>query len=218
MHQLTVMQTSKSATRLLATTLIFAASVGCASGGPESLASPDDQIDDSAAAVTPAAAPPLADQIAQQFELSELPTVEAVRVISQDEIGPVLDQCLVGKGFPAMSGDVADDQASAWHLAMYECASMYPVDPKYQEPFSRDQLETLHSYYSKSLIPCLADQGLYPASPPSLDTFVGAWGTSAMYTPYGSILSATVGWSESKHADLEKLCPQYPPDEILYPA
>lgn len=171
----------------------------------------------SAIAQSEGAAPPLAEQVAKQFALTKLPRVTAVRTVSQDELSGVMNQCIVGKGFPGMTGDVPADQTTSWHLAIYECAAMYPINPRYQQPFSKQQLDVLYTYYEGTLVPCLLSRGLSPAHPPSHATFISAVGTSAMYSPYNSVLGELARMSEEKRNALEKACPEGAPDKLMFP-
>ena len=163
------------------------------------------------------AAPPLADQVAQQYGLTDLPSVTPIRTISDNDVQDVLDACIKEAGFPGLSGEVPDDQQEQWHLAIYRCAASYPIDPKYQMPLTKSQLEILYKYYQETLVPCLRNHGHNPLDPPSRETFLSSWGTSQAYSPYATIAREVAQMTQEDQNNLQKTCPQRPPNDTLYP-
>jgi hypothetical protein len=146
-----------------------------------------------------------------KFPQAQIPEVEFVRYISQDEYGEVRAECLTALGFPTAAhddggfgGSFTRDQAEAHAVADYTCEVRFPLDPKYTAPLTNAQLVALYDYYVNELTPCLESAGESVGPPPSESVFIEGYSGSDPWTPY---LALGTG---ADYAALEKACPSVP--------
>lgn len=141
------------------------------------------------------------------------PAVNTVRTVSMDEVDQVTRECMESKGFPSTVdryGQVAipfqAEQEEAMNLASYECFAMYPLDEKYFEPFTLEQLRMLYDWNIKEVSACLHEEGLTPSPAPTFESFVERYARTGVeyWTAY-----------EGVDVGLVK-CEWEPPDEELY--
>lgn len=153
--------------------------------------------------------------MAQNLGITDPPNVEMVRVIELEEWAPVQIACMNEAGFAATLTD--DGEGISWpaltdgslienmNLARYVCEVKYPVDPRFYDPLTNDQLRFLYAYRSGELIDCLAAAGYSVSGPPSESVFIESEG---VWSPYSDIRV-----SEGDSGLLQRKCPQNP-DEL----
>ena len=149
------------------------------------------------------------DDLRSAYPDVELPSVSRVKFVSSNEWPEAIAACLNEEGFDVsvkdggVGGMVLYDQQEPYALAMYVCKIKYPLDPKFNVPFSESQLDYLYHYYTGELTTCLEDAGYSIADPPSRQKFVETYG-AGNWAPYNSVRDVTE-WSE-----LNRKCPQLP--------
>ena len=129
------------------------------------------------------------------------PTWELVRWITPDEVGEVSKHCLEELGFSVESASdghgyrlaqpLPESQVSAYHEAVYSCASRYTVDPTYGQGLTDDQLRVVHEYYTDVLMPCMAELGFAPSTVPSREQFPAAYRNEG-WTPFNELDKASL--------------------------
>ncbi|MBC7762591.1 MAG: hypothetical protein H7201_12525 [Candidatus Saccharibacteria bacterium] len=75
------------------------------------------------------------------------------------------------------SGDIPEDQATAYAVASYVCSVQHSGRP--EPPYTQDELRYVYRYLDEYLVPCWTHYGFtVRTSPPGLDAFLashGAW-------------------------------------------
>lgn len=187
--------------------------------------------EDTGASVTPsasqgAAEPPQsqldeawANEVAQVPSLTEAdrPTVAVVRTISLYDYADVMLSCLHDSGFPQAERTAdgegvamqisSDAEAKAYAIAEYTCGAQYPIDSKYTQPLSTDQLGMLYDYYRGDLSDCLRARGYTPSTAPSLAEFVENYDTEQSWSPIGDVVGQL---SLDAATELLAACPDVP--------
>lgn len=145
------------------------------------------------------------------------PEVLPVRSVTLAEANDVHFECMAEQGFPSVTDqhgqqaiEFSKDQAEAMKLSQYVCYARYPLEDKYFEPYSVDQLRAIYDWNRAEVTQCLRDQGVEASSPPSFETFVERYA-----------LTGREHWTATEGLDLmtlEELCPETPPDDRLYGA
>lgn len=162
-------------------------------------------------------------ELAESFGLTgEVPEVAIVRRIKPEEKAPVVIQCLRDKGFPvtesgvgAFSVDVPPEQQDAAGLAQYECLAAYPPEARFLQPMGTQQYTAIYRYYSRTLVPCLAENGYPQTDPvPTEQTFLDSLGTPAEWNPYSAVPD---GGGTKEWDGLKRACPQEAPSDQVYP-
>ncbi|MDY7527586.1 MULTISPECIES: hypothetical protein [unclassified Cryobacterium] len=139
------------------------------------------------------------------------PSVVRVRYVTLDDMPAVNAKCLTEQGFPStvdaggVSTQTSAGQEEAIMLARYVCDIEYPLDPKFNKPFNKSQLDYLYDYDVNTLKPCLEKAGYSIPEPPSLQSFEDNYATSGAWTPYLGVTPSGDGWAE-----INKTCPQTP--------
>lgn len=146
----------------------------------------------------------------------EKPEVEPIRVVSMSEANDAYFDCMEAQGFPSQLDDYGQrgiqfsaEQHDAMKHAGYVCYASYPLDGKYYEPYSVEQLQAVYEWNITVTSDCLREQGVEPSEPPTFESFV------AEYAQTGREY-----WTASTDTDLsavEEPCPETPPDDVLYP-
>lgn len=149
---------------------------------------------------------------------------EFVRFIHPDEWAAVRAECLGEEGwiveitidggirFP----DVTPEQSVEMEAADERCGERFPVDPKYRQPLSQQQLEFLYMWYIEVNIPCLQAEGYTDFDAPSLDTFLEGFATGNVWTPIDDIFDDIRLQGPNALAALYEACPAGPPVDELY--
>lgn len=192
----------------VAAVLLMPAVVGCSAiGGPVGDVSVEQRLQT------------VADQewtaLSAQYPSAVRPDSTLVEIVDPDDWAPVIAGCMNDLGFPNVtagddgslqSGDFVTSQAEAYDLALFECNVMYPVDPKYSEPLTSEQVDALYAYYKDTLAPCLEDQGYHISPAPSLQTFQQTY-DSGPWLPYAEIVASV---SPDELNELYDVCPDVP--------
>lgn len=161
----------------------------------------------------------------------EIPDVPVVREIRPDESVTVIAQCMEEAGWPseidaegAASYDIPPGQGAAYDEASVRCRFQYPIAEKYTRPFTAEQWGVLYDHWATTTIPCLRDQGYDPAELPTRETFIEeSLGGGADYVLNGPIYDDVMAdvaqgrWPSERHL-LTNVCPQEPPEDVLYGA
>ena len=166
----------------------------------------------------PAAEDPLLAQYLEQHwkEFSvrhsdvERPEVAVVAVMNAEEYPAQLVSCLHEEGFPEVTLDplggigYEGSQLDAYDLAMYICESRYPIDPRYTQPLTDEQLGKLYDYYANELVPCIEREGYTAPEAPTRQYFIDHF-SDAPWRPYSEVSDAT---GESEWYRMNEVCPQ----------
>lgn len=147
----------------------------------------------------------------------EPPEVVPVRTVTLDEADDALVECMAEQGFPSVVDqhgqrgiEFSRDQAEAVKLSQYVCYARYPLEDKYYEPYSVDQLRAIYDWNRTEVTECLREQGVEASSPPSFEAFAERYA-----------LTGREHWTATEGIDLmslEELCSETPPDGVLYGA
>ena len=142
----------------------------------------------------------------------ELPTVNRIRYITNDEWPQVMATCLTEAGFAAtvqdggLSTTAPDGQELPFGLAAYTCSAQYPVNPREMMKLSADQVRYIYDYYTRVAIPCLENLGYTDLpEPPSKQSFIDSY--PGTWDPYGTVSEQSDG---DEWAEANRLCPQTP--------
>ncbi|WP_154071848.1 hypothetical protein [Glaciihabitans arcticus] len=150
----------------------------------------------------------------------ERPEVEAERLISPGEWPKTIAGCLVDAGFTdtkATTGGQVESASSGeedYDLAQYVCSATFPIDPKYFRPLDEEAIGIVYDYFVDTLVPCLTAQGQTVTPAPTREAFLAGWEGVPSWNPYGDLPLEVIGQAELDR--LISVCPEYPPDEVLY--
>lgn len=155
-----------------------------------------------------------------QYEDAERPPYAVVRMIDHDEWGEVIARCMNEAGFPSvkdsgdggvLSGDLVISQGEAYAIAMYDCNARYPLDPKFNEPVTDEDLSLIYDYLVDTQMPCLEAHGYEVVEPPSRQQFIENYETDP-WIPSGPIIMAIAQTDDFTPAmKLLEDCPDTPP-------
>lgn len=149
-------------------------------------------------------------------------TADFVRFIHPDEWTVVRSQCITDHGWPVTTTpdggiefpDIAEDQQPEMQAAVELCEQMFPVDPRYRQPLTVEQLTFLYNWFLTESIPCLKEQGYSDFDPPSLGVFIDTYDTEG-WSPYRDLNTDQLPSMGSWYA-LQETCPQGPPVDDLF--
>ncbi len=139
------------------------------------------------------------------------PDVEVVRIMDAQARPAQLVDCLHEEGFPEAAldpdGGIAYEgsQLPAYDLAMYVCGARYPIDPKYLQPLTDEQLGALYDYYANELVPCIEAEGYSAPEAPTRQYFIEHYDEGA-WLVYSDVSDATS--SEAEWYRMNDVCPQ----------
>lgn len=167
-----------------------------------------------------------ADVIPTSTSPTATPTtnVELVRYIHPDEWALTRQECLEEEGWIveiSIDGgikfpDVTPEQSVEMEAANDRCGERYPIDPKYRQPLSEEQLAFLYDWYIEVNIPCMEAEGYIGFDPPSLDRFIETGGTVEQWTPIDDITDQIETRGGDTLPALYAVCPPGPPVDELY--
>lgn len=154
-------------------------------------------------------------------EVTVTTTADFVRFIHPDEWTVVLAQCLTDHGWPVTTTpdggikypNVGNAQQSEMQADDELCGRMFPVDPKYRQPLTVEQLTFLYDWFVNESIPCLEAEGYTNFDPPSLDVFIDTYDTEG-WSPYRDLNTDQLG--PGAWYALQEACPQGPPVDELF--
>lgn len=143
------------------------------------------------------------------------PEVTPVRTVTLQEANDAHFECMAEQGFPSVTDqhgqqaiEFSKDQAESMKLSQYVCYARHPLEDKYYEPYSVDQLRIIYDWNKTEVTECLRNQGVEASSPPSFEAFAERYA-----------LTGREHWTATEGVDLmslEELCPETPPDDLLY--
>lgn len=132
--------------------------------------------------------------------------------------------CLQDAGFPAVQEGqtyyfdpgVHVSQEDSLSLASYVCDGQYMMHPVYGQGWSDSQAGLVYDYWVEYYIPCMRANGhnIQDNEKPSRESYVSAFNSGQRISWWPN------EWSQRLPADeretMEAVCPQYPPDAVLY--
>lgn len=132
-----------------------------------------------------------------------------------------MHSCMIDAGWPVTTTpdggiefpDRPEDQNPVLEADWELCREKFPVDPKYRQPLTVDQLTFLYNWFVNESIPCLEGEGYTDFDPPSLDVFIDTYDTEG-WSPYRDLNTDQLpmgGWYS-----LTETCPQNPPVDELF--
>ena len=141
------------------------------------------------------------------------------------EVDTRVSACLNEKGWDTSVGplggveyqNIPVAQQGAWSLANYECDARHPLDPSIQQDWNPDQLRVVYAYWDQYYVPCMKAHGYVvdTSERPTLEAWAAAFNTPDRISWWPEYhLDRHV--SEEQLAELEKTCPQLPPNDVLY--
>ncbi|MGA7096543.1 MAG: hypothetical protein WB245_03140 [Acidimicrobiia bacterium] len=154
-------------------------------------------------------------------EVTVTTTEDFVRFIHPDEWTLVRSQCMIDKGWPVTTTPdggisythIGEDQQPEMQADDELCGRMFPVDPKYRQPLTVEQLTFLYDWFVNESIPCLEAEGYTNFDPPSLDVFIDTYDTEG-WSPYRDLNTDQLG--PGAWYALQEACPQGPPVDGLF--
>lgn len=143
-------------------------------------------------------------------------TENFVRFIHPNEWTDIRVSCMAEEGWTVTTSPdggvffpkVTEEQAAEMEKASDLCGERYPVDPKYLQPFTREQLTILYDWHVNTTIPCMEAEGFTGFDPPSLESFIETYEQEA-WSPYSDVF----GQIEQRGGTA---CPELPPIEVLF--
>lgn len=148
----------------------------------------------------------------------EPPEVLPVRTVTVDEANEAYVECMAEQGFPShvdqhgQEGiEFSMDQFEAMKLAQYVCYARYPLQDRYYEPYSVDQLRAIYDWNRTEVTQCLRDRGLEASTPPSFEAFAERYALTGR-----EYWTATEGVDPTSLMSMGELCAETPPDDLLY--
>lgn len=154
-------------------------------------------------------------EYAKYLGLTEVPDVQPVRFVSPDEQAGYHAACMAEQGYPAAPDGTygaAPGQDEAIALALYTCAARYPLDDKYEQPYTVAQQRIIYDHFASTLIPCFKSRGFEAPPLPVFETFLAGIGTAQEYNPHAYLDNLT----GPQMRELEQACPFLPPAEELW--
>lgn len=161
------------------------------------------------------------DDVLSMHPDAERPEYRVERMITMDEWGAVIAGCMNDLGFTSvkdsgdggiLSGDMNPAQSESYDVGMYDCQARYPLDPKYSEPLTDDQLSLIYDYNVNELTPCAEALGYEIGPAPSRQQFIESYETDP-WIPLADIIQNIAATGDG--GDIEKLleaCPDVPPN------
>lgn len=146
-------------------------------------------------------------------------TENFIRFIHPDEWTALMVSCLAEEGWTVTTSpdggvlfpEVTEEQAVEMENANDLCWERYPVDPKYRQPLTREQLTILYNWHVNTTIPCMEAEGFTGFDPPSLESFIENYEQEA-WSPYTDVnVSGQIAQRPAGSA-----CPQLPPIDVLF--
>jgi len=161
----------------------------------------------------------VASDWAAALGVEDPPEVRMVRYIFAEERDATLRSCLEGEGYSLDNSglySVPPNQAEAFATAQYVCAVRYPVDQRYAQPWTSDQVRIQYAWTNRFVVPCLEAQGYSIGDPPSEGTFVDTWSSDPWY-PFAQVrLNVSAERFNVEWAKLEATCLQIAPSQVLW--
>ena len=147
------------------------------------------------------------------------PKVDAVRTITNDEYGEVIDDCLRGYsdqdyrnlyGYRRISQEPESEREGMLQgISWYVCLAQYPFDPAGSGLLSRAQLDYLYDYYRRWVVPCMVTNGHSPGAIPLRRTFVANGLAGNVWSPLDQMWGSGQ-FTEDDFDVLDARCNAYP--------
>ena len=147
--------------------------------------------------------------------LDDPPEVTPVKYVTLETQDAHVNACMSEQGFePDSEGmyGAPTGQMTVLNTTLYVCAASYPLEDKYERPYSIEQKRIIYDYFVGSLVPCLTEHGFTPPEAPSFETFLATAGTAEEYLPFRVLAAADAATFERVSAE----CPLMPPTEELF--
>lgn len=206
-------------TRWITTVLMLSSGLGlvaCASSPEPHPSVPVPPSDASATSIEDQ----LWDRVLARHPDAERPTETIVRYVDRTEWAPTIAQCMLDAGFDAeakpdgllaVNADgTGQDEAQA--VALFGCSVRYPLELKYTDPFTDDQLRELYQYQTTELTECLTGNGVDVRPAPSLEVFVQTHLTHEQWSPYQDLPNSRL--TSEQITEIREICPELP--EYIY--
>jgi len=155
--------------------------------------------------------------MAKDFGLASPPPTDVVRWVDDAEETTVIAGCLTEAGFEvtnvtSLGYDLAvpEEQESALDLALYVCTAQYPVPSgDASAPPTEEHIRAVYDFYTKTLAPCLTNEGHEPPPAPSWEKFRADYadGTSTIWEPFADVVRAD-RLSADEITRLGQVCPE----------
>ncbi len=148
--------------------------------------------------------------------LDDPPEVAPVKYVTLETQDAHIKACMSEQGFePDSEGayGAPTGQMTVLNTALYVCSASYPLEDKYERPYSIEQKRIIYDYFVGSLVPCLTEHGFTPPEAPSFETFLATAGTAEEYNPF-QVALATADAETVERVAAE--CPLLPPTSELF--
>lgn len=100
--------------------------------------------------------------------------------------------------------------------AEYRIQVMYPIHPRYRQPYTKTQIRVLYDYYANTLVPCLQREGYDVGPLPSWEFFHANF-TPVAWNPYQRLSPVETRVPIDQFKALRARCPPKPPIRELFP-
>ena len=162
---------------------------------------------------------------ADERDLSSPPEVSLIRwSMGSKEYSANMATCLQEECFPAVldgihyyfNPGVPVAQQDALNLASYVCNGQYMIHPTYGYGWSDEQVGIVYDYWVEYYIPCMRAHGydIRDDDKPSREAYVNAFHTAERIDWWPNEWSQLLPKPERE--SMESICPELPPDEVLF--
>ncbi len=162
---------------------------------------------------------------ADERDLSSPPEVSLIRwSMGSKEYAVNMSSCLQEEGFPAVvdginyyfNPGVPAAQQDALNYASYVCNGQYMMHPTYGYGWSDEQVGIVYDYWVEYYIPCMRAHGydVRDDNKPSREAYVNAFNTAERIAWWPNEWSQLL--PKAERASMESICPQFPPDDVLF--
>lgn len=160
------------------------------------------------------------NQLARDLKITAPPAVSVIREISPQESQEVWTACLRDAGWPESGPDegilIPPGQEDSFNVAYYTCHQQYPVEGRFTEPLTAEQLGVLYDWWIDHTVPCFESRGWDVGDIPTREVFLA----DPEWLPAERIAEQAgpdveAGRVASMDEALYGVCPG-PPDDVLY--
>lgn len=183
------------------------------------MASTTSGVSGSADAAQPMTAEGQIAAVAEMLGIEDPPEVEPTREVTPAESKAVVDECVVERGWPMDEHggfSYPEEQSAAFDIDYYVCIASYPIRQEYLQPLDDAAWSRIYDYWTTTTVPCLRDEGLEVAEPPTRETFLA----SRAWTPDDSSVRRQVEdlVAQGRYPGVEhvftQVCPVSPPEDV----
>lgn len=162
---------------------------------------------------------------ADERNQSPIPEVSLIRwSMGSNEYAANMATCLQEAGFPAVlegrdyyfEPGVPAAQQDALNRASFVCNGQYMMHPIYGYGWTDEHVGVVYDYWVEYYIPCMRAHGheVRDDDKPSREAYVNAFNTAQRIDWWPNEWSALL--PKTERVEMEQICPQYPPDEVLF--